>query len=78
MEKELDLVTASGAAKILGWDRRQVNMYIMRGRFPAPHKTLNEGLEATQQRVWLRQDIEDFKAAREGKKRKEAPGDDGS
>jgi hypothetical protein len=68
-EKKPAKVTATGAGKILNWTRARVNIYIRRGNFPAPYETLNEGLEGTQQKVWLRKDIEDFKAEREGKRR---------
>jgi hypothetical protein len=72
-KKRPDLVTATGAGTILGWTRARVNIYIRRDRFPVPYGTLNEGIKGmTQPKVWLRSDIEAFKADRErGEARKE-------
>lgn len=46
------------AAEILGWDRRQVSVYIQRGKFPEPIQRLASGP------IWTVQQILEFKESR--------------
>ena len=46
------------AAKILGWQKQQVSVYISRGKFPEPLQKLASGP------IWLKEDIEKFKESR--------------
>ena len=45
-------------AKILGWQKQQVAVYISRGKFPEPLQKLASGP------IWLKEDIEKFKESR--------------
>ncbi len=60
------LAGVAEAAEIMGWDKRRVITYIVRGRFPQPIQALASG------RVWLRSDVERF--AREWRARRAARG----
>lgn len=51
------LVGVSDAAKILGWSKGQVNVYISRGKFPQPIQRISSGP------VWTRQQILDYKSS---------------
>src|SRR5438876_7646140 len=57
------LVGVAEAAGILGWDKRRIFTYISRGSFPEPVAHLASG------RVWRREDIEAYVAARRGRAR---------
>ena len=46
------------AAKILGWQKQQVAVYISRGKFPKPMQKLASGP------IWLKEDIQKFKESR--------------
>jgi len=46
------------AAKILGWQKQQVAVYISRGKFPEPLQKLASGP------IWLKEDIQKFKESR--------------
>jgi hypothetical protein len=53
------LVGVKEASEILGWDRRKVSTYHLRGVLPKPVISLSSGP------IWFRKQIEYFKAGRE-------------
>ncbi|MDQ6600913.1 hypothetical protein [Bacillus salipaludis] len=53
------LVGVKEAAEILGWDRRKVSTYHLRGVLPKPVVTLSSGP------IWFRKQIERYKASKE-------------
>lgn len=55
-ESLFPLVGLSDAAKIIGWDRRRVQTYLQRGKFPEPIQRISSGP------VWTYKQIEAYKA----------------
>ena len=53
------LVGVKEAGEILGWDRRKVSTYHLRGVLPKPLVSLSSGP------IWLRKQIESYKAGKE-------------
>jgi hypothetical protein len=49
-----ELVGVNEAAKIMGWDRRKLSMYITRGKFLEPIQRL----QATP--IWFKADVEKY------------------
>ena len=71
-EKIGALVGVAEAAELLGWDRRRVSAYIVKGLFPEPLQELRCGP------IWLRETIETYKQDHERWKRwrhKKSPGE---
>ena len=60
------LVGVAEAADILGWDKRRVATYVMRGSFPEPVESLAGG------RVWKVDDVADFGRAFRARQRRRA------
>ncbi|WP_010501332.1 helix-turn-helix transcriptional regulator [Paenibacillus elgii] len=52
------LVGLSEAAEILGWSKQQINVYLMRGKFPEPIQRLASGP------IWTQKRIEDYRDSR--------------
>lgn len=51
----VDLVGVQEAALLLGWDKRKVSTYMIRGSFPEPIQRLASGS------IWTKQQILDYK-----------------
>lgn len=56
------LVGVKEAGEILGWDRRKVSTYHLRGVLPKPVVSLSSGP------IWFRKQIENYKASKESGK----------
>lgn len=57
--KKPDIVGLAEAAEILGWKKQQISLYLSREKFPKPTWKLASGP------IWLKSQIEEFKANRE-------------
>ena len=66
-----ELVGHYEAAKILGWQKQQVTVYMQRGKFPEPLQKLASGP------IWFKEDIEKFKESRMKMKKLEVTKFDG-
>lgn len=53
-----ELVGLAEAAKILGWSKQQISVYMSRGKFPEPIQRL------ASTPIWTKQQILDYKDSR--------------